>query len=94
MNCVVHPLAIREHHKHAVDIFFQSEKCTTNGNVVRYQSACCEYIFVCVACHTGSVRRMLMSWEQLWHNAVDNNGTLNTVVDEQLICMPRCVHRG
>jgi hypothetical protein len=31
---------------------------------------------------------MLMSREQHWYNALDNNRTVNTV-DMQLICMPR-----
>jgi hypothetical protein len=60
-NCVDHSVAIREHHKHAVDIFIQSGKCISIGNVVRCQIVWCEKIFVCVACHTGSVWRMLMS---------------------------------
>jgi hypothetical protein len=32
---------------------------------------------------------MLMSCEQHWYNALDNNRTVNTVEDMQLICMPR-----
>jgi len=35
-----------------------------------------------------------MSWEQLWCNVIENNRTVNTVEDRQLICMPRHVHSG
>jgi len=42
MDCVDLPVAIRDHHKHVVYIFIQSEKCTSSGNVVRCRIAQCE----------------------------------------------------
>ena len=89
MNWVDQLVAIREH---KCAIFIQSEKCTSSGNVVKCQSVRCEKSFVCEVCHTYSVWRILMPWEQLWYNALDNNRTVNTVEDRQPICVPRCVH--
>jgi hypothetical protein len=94
MNCVDHPVAVREHHKRAVDIFIQSEKCTSSGNMVRCVKVCSVNKFLCEVCHTGSVWSMLMPWEQLWYNALDNNRKVNTVEDRQPICMPSHVHSG
>ena len=42
----------------------------------------------------GIVWGMLMSWEQLWCNAFDNERTISIVEERQLIVMPKGIHNG